>query len=211
MTPTASTAPAGATPRVLVVVSAADRMVDLLHHDAFADDSLNEHFGALMQHFHDTGKPTGLICHAPAALAAAPAAGGRGIYDGYRMTCFKTIVDTLLETIPIARRFPPALKEDPARLLSARGAKVEQTADGQQGRREPRIDHRPRPLLGHRPRQSLRRQGPRRPRLNHAHERRLRARPVVHPVRGHHQRLRGLDRPAVHRPDRLTTGGGRVQ
>ncbi|MGW3463654.1 DJ-1/PfpI family protein [Streptomyces olivaceoviridis] len=127
MTPTASTAPAGATPRVLVVVSAADRMVDLLHHDAFADDSLNEHFGALMQHFHDTGKPTGLICHAPAALAAAPAAGGRGIYDGYRMTCFKTIVDTLLETIPIARRFPPALKEDPARLLSARGAKVEQT------------------------------------------------------------------------------------
>ncbi|MFD7994216.1 DJ-1/PfpI family protein [Streptomyces mexicanus] len=101
-------------------------LVDLLH-DASVDDSLNDHFGALMQHFHDTEKPTCLICHAPAALAAAPSVGGRWIYDGYRMTCFKTIVDTMLETIPIARRFPAPLKEDPTRLLTARGAKVEQT------------------------------------------------------------------------------------
>lgn len=80
-----------------------------------------------MQYFHETGRPTGLICHAPAALAAAPYVEGRWIYDGYRMTCFKTIVDTMLEMIPIARRFPRPLKEDPTQLLTARGAKVEQT------------------------------------------------------------------------------------
>jgi putative intracellular protease/amidase len=102
-------------------------LVDLLHRDAFSGDSLNEHFGALMQHFHHIGRSTGLICHAPAALAAAPCIDGRWIYDGYRMTCFKTIVDTMLATIPIARRFPGPLKEDPTQLLTARGAKVEQT------------------------------------------------------------------------------------
>lgn len=53
-------------------------LVDLLHRDAFVDDSPNEHFGALMQHFHDSGRTTALICHAPAALAAAPASTGGG-------------------------------------------------------------------------------------------------------------------------------------
>ncbi|MGN6128532.1 MAG: hypothetical protein ACTHON_18390 [Humibacter sp.] len=43
------------------------------------------------------------------------------------MTCFKTIVDTMLETIPSARRFPGPLKEDPTELLAELGARVEQT------------------------------------------------------------------------------------
>lgn len=102
-------------------------LVDLLHRDAFVDDSVNDDFGALMQYFHDTQRPTGLICHAPAALAAAPTVDGRWIYDGYRMTCFKTVVDTMLETVPLARRFHGHLKEDPTRLLISCGANVEQT------------------------------------------------------------------------------------
>lgn len=102
-------------------------LVDLLHRDAFSDDSLNDHVGALLAFFHETGRTTGLICHAPAALAAAPAPGGRWLYDGYRMTVFKTIVDRMLEEIPLARRFHGHLKEYPAELLRQAGARIEQT------------------------------------------------------------------------------------
>lgn len=102
-------------------------LVDLLHRDAFTGESLNDDFGTLMRYFHDAQRPTGLICHAPAALAAAPSIDGRWIYDGYRMTCFKTGVDTMLSTIPLARRFRGHLIDDPTQLLASRGAKVEQT------------------------------------------------------------------------------------
>ncbi|RAU97236.1 type 1 glutamine amidotransferase domain-containing protein [Mycobacterium colombiense] len=102
-------------------------LVDLLHRDAFADDSLNDDFGALVRHFHDARRPTGLICHAPAALAAAPTIDGRWTYADYRMTCFKTGVDTMLSTVPLARRFKGRLKDDPTELLRSRGAHVEQT------------------------------------------------------------------------------------
>lgn len=102
-------------------------LVDLLHRDAFVDDSLNEHFGALLQCFHDQQRTTALICHAPAALAAAPQVEDRWIYDGYRMTCFKTVVDTMLSTVPLARRFRGHLREDATRLLRARGARARQT------------------------------------------------------------------------------------
>jgi putative intracellular protease/amidase len=102
-------------------------LVDLLHRDASSDDALNDDFGALVQYFHDAQRPTCLICHAPAALAAAPSVAGRWIYDGYRMTCFKTSVDTMLSTVPVARRFHGRLNDDPTELLTSRGAKVEQT------------------------------------------------------------------------------------
>jgi putative intracellular protease/amidase len=102
-------------------------MVDLLHRDPFVDDSLNEDFGALLQFFHEAGRTTGLICHAPAALAAAPRIDGRWIYDGYRMTCIKTVVDRMLEDVPLVRRFQGHIKEYPTELLVAAGAKIEQT------------------------------------------------------------------------------------
>lgn len=102
-------------------------LVDLLHRDALIDDTLNDDFGALLQYFHDRQLPTGLICHAPAALAAAPKVDGRWIYDGYRMTCFRTVVDTMLSTVPVVRRFHGHLKEDPTQLLTVCGARVEQT------------------------------------------------------------------------------------
>lgn len=102
-------------------------LVDLLHRDAFADDSLNDDFGAIVRYFHDARRPTGLICHAPVALAAAPTIEGRWTYAGYRMTCFKTGVDTMLSTIPLARRFKGRLKDDPTEMLRSRGAEIEQT------------------------------------------------------------------------------------
>jgi putative intracellular protease/amidase len=68
-----------------------------------------------------------LICHAPAALAAAPRIDGRWIYDGYRMTCIKTVVDRMLEDVPLVRRFQGHIKEYPTELLVAAGAKIEQT------------------------------------------------------------------------------------
>lgn len=102
-------------------------LVDLLYRDAFSGNVLNDDFGALLQYFHDAQRPTCLICHAPAALAAAPSVDGRWIYDGYRMTCFKTPVDTMLSTVPLVRRFHGRLIDDPTELLVSRGAKVEQT------------------------------------------------------------------------------------
>jgi putative intracellular protease/amidase len=102
-------------------------LVDQLHQAAFTDDALNEDFGALMRFFHDNQRPTAPICHAPAALAAAPKVHGRWIYDGYRMTCFKTVVDTTLSTVPLARRFHGHLKEDPTQPLASHGARIEQT------------------------------------------------------------------------------------
>ncbi|MDD4868562.1 MAG: type 1 glutamine amidotransferase domain-containing protein, partial [Mycobacterium sp.] len=98
-------------------------LVDLLHRDAFTDDSLNDDFGALLRYFHDQQRTTALICHAPAALAAAPHIDDRWIYDGYRMTCFKTVVDTMLCSVPLARRFHGHLQEDPTQLLRSRGAR----------------------------------------------------------------------------------------
>ncbi|MET8777036.1 DJ-1/PfpI family protein [Nocardia sp. NPDC004654] len=102
-------------------------LVDLLYRDAFTDDSRNEDFSALLRYFHDHDRPTALICHAPAALAAAPKVDGRWIYDGYRMTCFKTVVDTMLSVVPVARRFRGHLAVDPTELLRECGARVEQT------------------------------------------------------------------------------------
>lgn len=87
-------------------------LVGLLHRDAFADDSLNDDFGALLRYFHDQQRATALICHAPAALAAAPHVDDRWIYDGYRMTCCKTVMDTLLCSVPLVRRFRGHLQED---------------------------------------------------------------------------------------------------
>lgn len=102
-------------------------LVDLLHRNAFTADSLNDDFGALMHYFHNAQRPTCLICHAPGALAAAPSIDGHWIYDGYRMTCFKTGVDTMLSTVPLGRRFHGRLIDDPTELLASRGAQVQQT------------------------------------------------------------------------------------
>lgn len=102
-------------------------LTDLLYRDALTGDAPNDDLGALLAFFHETARPTGLICHAPLALGAAPESGGRWIYDGYRMTTFRTLVDRLLEAIPLGRRFRGRLPHYPAELLTERGARVEHT------------------------------------------------------------------------------------
>ena len=72
--------------------------------------------GAILNHFHDVGKPTALLCHAPVATVAAmprarefraalvagnkAAAGGHAqgwIYAGYRMTVFSASEERVAE------------------------------------------------------------------------------------------------------------------
>jgi putative intracellular protease/amidase len=102
-------------------------MVDLLHQDAVSSDALNKDFGALLAHFHRTGRTTGLICHAPAALAAAPRIDGRWLYKGYRMTCIRTVADRLLEALPGYGGVDGHFREYAAEVLAAAGAKLEHT------------------------------------------------------------------------------------
>lgn len=76
--------------------------------------------GTVMRHFHQTSKPTAVLCHGPisllsalpnskefvAALAAGDAAGARDkaqgwIYSGYKMTIFSTAEEQQREPIEI--------------------------------------------------------------------------------------------------------------
>ncbi len=117
-------------------------LVNLPHRDAFNDDELNVDFGALLAYFHARNRPTGLICHAPAALAAAPKIDGWWIYVGCRMTCFKTVVDTMFSAIPAGPVLSRPLEDgsDTTAAFVWRGSRANCTADGEQGGRGPRID-----------------------------------------------------------------------
>ncbi len=86
-------------------------------------DALNRDTGALLEHFHETKKPTALICHAPAALAAAPVIDGKWIYDGYAMTCVSLLADRLLEDIPFFNA-GGHMPDYPKPMLERRGGKV---------------------------------------------------------------------------------------
>jgi putative intracellular protease/amidase len=94
-------------------------MTDVLHKNWFASNELNEETGQLLQHFHDRGKATALICHAPAALGAAPYVGGKWIYDGYNMTCVSMFTDRLADLFTGGR--PPDYAK---RILERHGGKV---------------------------------------------------------------------------------------
>jgi putative intracellular protease/amidase len=78
-------------------------MTDVLHVNWFEGDALNERTGRLLRHFHDAGKPTALICHAPAVLGAAPYVDGKWIYHGYEMTCVSPLEEWLVENLPFIR------------------------------------------------------------------------------------------------------------
>jgi putative intracellular protease/amidase len=72
-------------------------MTDVLHKNWVVSNELNEETGLLLQHFHDRGKPTAVICHAPAVLAAAPYVAGKWLYDGYNMTCVSMLGDRIAD------------------------------------------------------------------------------------------------------------------
>ena len=102
-------------------------MVDLLHRNHLEDDALNERMGRILQFFHDSQRPTGLICHAPAVLAAAPKVDGKWIYEGYRMTTVTMVSEFLLEDTPLMKVVPGHLKKYPSQVLKEAGAILEQT------------------------------------------------------------------------------------
>jgi putative intracellular protease/amidase len=106
-------------------------MSDVAFVDWSGSDALNRDTGALLAHFHDAGKPTALICHAPAALAAAPVIDGKWIYDGYAMTCVSLLADRLLEDIPLFNA-GGHMPDYPQLMLERRGGEVSNAMLGRQ-------------------------------------------------------------------------------
>lgn len=106
-------------------------MVDLLHTDFLKSSELNPLTGRLLSYFHRHQKPTGLICHASAILAAAVGPDGKCIYEGYNATCVSRASERLLEEwwSPF-RQVHGHIKEYPNEVLSAAGVKVKNTMPG---------------------------------------------------------------------------------
>ncbi|MFH8369341.1 type 1 glutamine amidotransferase domain-containing protein [Streptomyces sp. NPDC018031] len=57
-------------------------------HGPMEDLSANADSGALLVRVLESGKPLGVVCHAPAALLAATGADGGNAFAGYRLTGF---------------------------------------------------------------------------------------------------------------------------
>ena len=51
----------------------------------------------ILRHFHTASRPTGLICHGPAALLSTVQDGEAWIYRGYRMTVIRKKAEKLAE------------------------------------------------------------------------------------------------------------------
>lgn len=98
-------------------------MTDVLFVDWRKGAEINRETGALLQHFHDAGKPAALICHAPAALGAAPHVNGKWIYDGYAMTCVSLLADQLTENVPFFNS-GGHMPDYPRPILERNGGKV---------------------------------------------------------------------------------------
>jgi putative intracellular protease/amidase len=98
-------------------------MTDVAYRDWREGNEFNRDTGALLKHFHDAGKPTALICHAPAALGAAPHVNGKWIYDGYRMTCVSLLADRLTEDVPFFNN-GGHMPDYPRPILERSGGKV---------------------------------------------------------------------------------------
>lgn len=104
-------------------------MTDVLYRDWAEGEELNADTGTLLQCFHDREKPTALICHAPAVLAAAPYVDDRWLYDGYEMTCVSRMAEYVAEDLPFLGSHQH-LKEYPTELLKRHGGKVRQVMLG---------------------------------------------------------------------------------
>jgi putative intracellular protease/amidase len=98
-------------------------MTDVVFKNWDNGPDLNGETGALLAHFHAAHKPTALICHAPAALSAAPRVDGRWIYDGYAMTCVSLLADRLLEDVPFVSA-GGHMPDYPQAMLQRCGARV---------------------------------------------------------------------------------------
>jgi putative intracellular protease/amidase len=98
-------------------------LADLLFQDIFKSKELNHDMGRILQYFHDENKPTGLICHAPAALVAAPSEHGHWIYEGYRVTAISRITEFVNEDVPGFKVIEGHVGLYPSEILREAGAK----------------------------------------------------------------------------------------
>ena len=91
-------------------------------HGPMEDLAVNEASGRILTRALDSGKPLGVVCHAPAALLAARREDGSWPFAGYRMTAFTNaeeaavgladnakwlVQDRLVELAPTSSRPPP--------------------------------------------------------------------------------------------------------
>jgi len=90
-------------------------------HAQQADLPQSDAMRRILLHFHESATPTFMICHGPAALLAT-ATPGLFPYAGYRLTCFPSWFEHLLEfPLPVLKgRLPWYLDE----RLAALGARV---------------------------------------------------------------------------------------
>ncbi|MEO5652699.1 MAG: type 1 glutamine amidotransferase domain-containing protein [Marmoricola sp.] len=63
-------------------------------HGPMEDLSVNADSAALLTRTLESGKPLGIVCHAPAALLATVDADGRSPFSGYRATAFSNAEET---------------------------------------------------------------------------------------------------------------------
>ena len=98
-------------------------MTDVLHRNWLESEEINTETGELLLHFHQTARPTALICHGVAALAAAPEIEGKWIYDGYRMTCVSMLGEQVTEDVPFFN-VGGHMPDYPVRILERKGGEV---------------------------------------------------------------------------------------
>lgn len=98
-------------------------LVDLYYENMFTSKNLSLSMGVILKHFHEKKKPTGLICHSPTVLAAAPRVNGRWIYEGYKMTAISRFTEWINENLPGMRVMKGKVGVYPSDVLREAGAR----------------------------------------------------------------------------------------
>ena len=101
-------------------------MTDILYKNWLKNGEINTETGLLLQHFHEKQKPTVLICHAPAALAAAPDVDGQWLYHGYKMTAVNMLSEFLIEEVWPFKVMHGHIPDYPQRILEKKGGNLRQ-------------------------------------------------------------------------------------
>lgn len=97
-------------------------LVDLYFKNMFEGSELNNDMGKILEFFHNNSRPTGLLCHAPAALAAAPFVDGKWIYSGYKITAISRASEWFNEDFIFTRVIQGHVGVYPSDVLKAAGA-----------------------------------------------------------------------------------------
>lgn len=100
-------------------------MTDILYKNWLESEEINNDTGRLLLHFHQNRKPTSLICHAPAVLAAAPGIDNHWIYKDYKMTCVTMVSEWITEDAPGFKVMQGHMPDYPQKILERKGANLQ--------------------------------------------------------------------------------------